>query len=84
MTLWVCIGVYVVGMSATPFILSFVYGKPWAKGDDFCMFITMLLWPVFLLLLSLHAWACFMSKVGVTLSKRVKRVLDALKEACDG
>ena len=88
MTLWICIGVYVVSMAAIPGIISFVDGKPWvtrhqSAGDDLGMFITLLLWPVFAVLWLVRTWACFMSDVGVGMFKRVEKRLDALKEALD-
>lgn len=84
---WVAV-VYAVGMAAVPCVLSFIYGKPWATrnqstGEDFGVFITMLLWPAFLLLLTIRAVSCIMSDIGVVLFKMSKRGLDALKETCD-
>ena len=85
MTLWICIGVYVVVMAVMPFVLSFMDGQPWvtrrqSASADLCMFFILLLWPIAVVLALIRLWACFMSEVGVTLFKRTKRALDALKE----
>lgn len=85
MTLWVCIGVYVAGMAVMPCVLSFRDGQPWvtrrqSAGEDLGMFITMLLWPVFVVLSLIRLWACFMSEVGEGMYKGIEKGLDALKE----
>ena len=88
MTLWICIGVYVVVMAVMPFVLSFIDGQPWAEHGqppsyDVGVLITLLLWPVFAVLRLVRVWACFMSDVGVGMHKGIEKGLDALKEALD-
>lgn len=88
MKLWICIGVYVVGMAVMPFVLSLIDGQPWvtrrqSAGDDLGMFITLLLWPVFIVLTLIRWWACFMSEAGERTYKGIEKGLDALKEALD-
>ena len=88
MTLWICIGVYVVGVAVAPCILSFADGKPWAErgqglGYSVGVFITLVLWPVGAVLWLVRVWACFMSDVGVKMFEGVEKGLDALKEALD-
>lgn len=88
MTLWICIGVYVVVMVAMPYVLSLVDGQPWATrlqpaGDDIGMFVTLLLWPIVFILSLIRMWACFTSEAGERTYKGIMNGLDTLKEALD-
>ena len=84
MTLWICIGVYVVGMAVAPCILSFMDRQLWIErhqsvGDDLGMSITLLLWPVFTGMWLVRMWASFMSEVGEGMRRGLERDLGVLK-----
>lgn len=88
MKLWICIGVYVVVMAVMPFVLSLIDGQPWVTRDqparyDAGMFVTLLLWPIAVVLALIRLWACFMSDAGERAYKGIMKGLDALKEALD-
>lgn len=88
MTLWICIGVYVIGMAVMPFVLSFMDGQPWVTrrqpaSDDLGMFFILLLWPIAVVLALIRLWACFMSEVGARTYKGIEKGLNALQEALD-
>ena len=88
MTLWICIGVYVAGMAVTPCILSCLEGQQWVTrdmtvGDDIGISITLLLWPVFVVLWLVRMWASFMSEVGEGMRRGLERDLGVLKEEQD-